>query len=66
MAEVEVAVVLVAAPNTWDCEECGRADVVAYVADPDDDMTFGYCRDCLGAAVLQTLSNIASERREDA
>lgn len=54
--ETSVEVVRVEPHASWDCESCGVKTTIAYIAIPEDDVTYGYCADHLGPAVLAALT----------
>lgn len=55
MPEFEITIVTVDPESTWDCERCAAFPVIAYVAVEDDDVTVGYCRNCLPLAVVSVV-----------
>jgi hypothetical protein len=69
-----IKVVLVPSEEAWECEGCEEERVIAYVAIPGVEQTFGYGRNCLGKTVVaevdefnnQILMSAARPRRSAA
>lgn len=51
-----IVIVKVPLTETWPCERCDDADVIAYISVDDNDETTGYCADCICGAVKAELS----------